>query len=218
MSGLGGFALGAAPIAGGALLGLAAGNLRGPDVRGAIKADMELLDKLPPEDVELRAALKQSIDQRIRSLIAGTEKSHELLEVAVDDVEIRIAGQRIELQHQAVRGPEVVGVEKGQHVAGRVVDSVVEGFGEALLLQAMVAHRRKRACDVGRAVRRRVVDDVDVERGMLLVQDAPHAFGEVTLAVVHGNDDADRWRGGTHRRTGVAIAAQSSSFGCGHPF
>ncbi|MFN8031992.1 MAG: hypothetical protein U0Q47_01710 [Mycobacterium sp.] len=82
MSGLGGFALGAAPIAGGALLGLAAGNLRGPDVRGAIKADMELLDKLPPEDVELRAALKQSIDQRIRSLIAGTEKSRELLEVA----------------------------------------------------------------------------------------------------------------------------------------
>ena len=82
MSALGGFALGAAPIAGGALLGLAAGNLRGPDIRGAIKSDMELLDKLPPEDVELRAALKQTIDRRIRDLIAGSEKSRELLEVA----------------------------------------------------------------------------------------------------------------------------------------
>lgn len=48
MSAISGFALGAAPIAGGALLGLAAGNLRGPDVRGAIKADLELLEKLPP--------------------------------------------------------------------------------------------------------------------------------------------------------------------------
>lgn len=82
MSAISGFALGAAPIAGGALLGLAAGNLRGPDVRGAIMSDFELLEKIPPEDVELRAALKQSIDRRIRGLIAGTEKSRELLEVA----------------------------------------------------------------------------------------------------------------------------------------
>lgn len=82
MSAISGFALGAAPIAGGALLGLLAGNLRGPDVRAMIKEDMELLDKLPPEDVELREALKLTIDRRIRDLIAGSEKSRELLEVA----------------------------------------------------------------------------------------------------------------------------------------
>ncbi len=40
------------------------GNLRGPDVRGAIKADLELLDQLPEENVELRARLRQSIDAR----------------------------------------------------------------------------------------------------------------------------------------------------------
>jgi hypothetical protein len=80
--GIADIALGAAPIAGGALLGVAAGNLRGPDVRGAIKDDIELLDKIPEENVELRAALRKSIDERIVDLIAATEKTRELREIA----------------------------------------------------------------------------------------------------------------------------------------
>ncbi|WP_445169768.1 hypothetical protein ACTXG7_10885 [Mycolicibacterium sp. Dal123E01] len=80
--GIADIALGAAPIAGGALLGVAAGNLRGPDVRGAIKDDIELLDKIPEENVELRAALRKSIDERIVDLIDATEKSRELREIA----------------------------------------------------------------------------------------------------------------------------------------
>jgi hypothetical protein len=80
--GIADIALGAAPIAGGALLGVAAGNLRGPDVRGAIKADIELLDTIPEENVELRAALRKSIDERIADLIDATEKSRELREIA----------------------------------------------------------------------------------------------------------------------------------------
>lgn len=82
MPGIAEIALGAAPIAGGALMGLAAGSLKGPDFRGMIKSDLELLDKIPAEDVELRAQLKASIDHRIRDLIATTEKSRELLDVA----------------------------------------------------------------------------------------------------------------------------------------
>lgn len=82
MPGIAEIALGAAPIAGGALLGIAAGTMKGPDIRGMIKSDMELLDKLPPEDVELRAALKASIDRRIHDVIVSTEKSRELLDVA----------------------------------------------------------------------------------------------------------------------------------------
>jgi len=82
MPGIAEIALGAAPIAGGALMGLAAGSMKGPDFRGMIKSDLELLDKLPPEDVELRAALKASIDRRIQNLIVSTEKSRELLDVA----------------------------------------------------------------------------------------------------------------------------------------
>jgi hypothetical protein len=76
-------ALGAAPIAGGALMGLAAGSMKGPDFRGMISSDLDLLDKIPPEDAELRASLKASIDRRIRDLIASTDKSRDLLDVAV---------------------------------------------------------------------------------------------------------------------------------------
>jgi hypothetical protein len=82
MPGIAEIALGAAPIAGGALLGVAAGNLRGPDFRGTIKADLELLDKIPEENVELRTALRQSIDERIDDLIATTQRGRELREIA----------------------------------------------------------------------------------------------------------------------------------------
>ena len=44
MPGFADIALGAAPIAGGALLGAVAGSLKGPDFRGMIKADLELLE------------------------------------------------------------------------------------------------------------------------------------------------------------------------------
>ena len=80
--GIADIALGAAPIAGGALLGIAAGTMKGPDIRGMIKSDLELLDKIPPEDTELRAALKSSVDRRIQDLIVSTEKNRELLDVA----------------------------------------------------------------------------------------------------------------------------------------
>ncbi len=65
MPGIAELALGAAPIAGGALMGLAAGSMKGPDFRGMISSDLDLLEKIPPEDAELRASLKASIDRRI---------------------------------------------------------------------------------------------------------------------------------------------------------
>lgn len=82
MPGIADIALGAAPIAGGALLGAVAGNLKGPDFRGMIKADLELLEQIPPEKTELRAALEQSIDGRIADLIVTTDKSRQLREIA----------------------------------------------------------------------------------------------------------------------------------------
>lgn len=82
MPGIADIALGAAPIAGGALLGAVAGSLKGPDFRGMIKADLELLEQIPPEKAQLRAALEQSIDARIADLIATTDKSRQLREVA----------------------------------------------------------------------------------------------------------------------------------------
>ena len=82
MSGLAGFAMAGAPIAGGALVGLLAGNLRGPDVRALIKEDQELLDRIPPEQVERRAELQRVIDIRIDDIIAGVDKSRSLVEMA----------------------------------------------------------------------------------------------------------------------------------------
>ncbi|OBF52046.1 hypothetical protein [Mycolicibacterium monacense] len=78
MPGIADIALGAAPIAGGALLGIAARGLKGPDVRGMIAKDMELLERLPEEQVELRARLRRSIDQRIEDLVTTAERSREL--------------------------------------------------------------------------------------------------------------------------------------------
>lgn len=82
MPGIADLAMGAAPIAGGALLGLAAGAFKSPDLRGAIQADMALLEKLPPEQVERRAALQRSIDLRIDDIVAAVEKNRQIREMA----------------------------------------------------------------------------------------------------------------------------------------
>ena len=74
MPGIAELALGAAPIAGGALLGAAAGSFKGPDVRAMIAKDMDLLERIPDDQPELKARLKASIDDRIDDLIAATEK------------------------------------------------------------------------------------------------------------------------------------------------
>ncbi|MDA2891381.1 hypothetical protein PDG61_10710 [Mycolicibacterium sp. BiH015] len=82
MPGIAELALAGAPIAGGALLGIAAGNLKAPDVRGMIAKDMDLLDRLPPDQVERRAELQRVIDLRIDSLIAAVDKNREMRELA----------------------------------------------------------------------------------------------------------------------------------------
>lgn len=82
MPGIAELALAGAPIAGGALLGIAAGNLRAPDVRGMIAKDMDLLDRIPEEQVQRRAELQRVIDLRIDTLIAAVDKNREMRELA----------------------------------------------------------------------------------------------------------------------------------------
>lgn len=65
------------------MLGVIAGNLKPPDVRALIVKDMDLLDRLPAEDVELRTRLKASIDERISELITAGERSREIREAAM---------------------------------------------------------------------------------------------------------------------------------------
>jgi hypothetical protein len=83
MPGIAELALGAAPIAGGALLGAAAGSFKGPDVRAMIAKDMDLLERIPDDQPQLKARLKASIDDRINDLVEATEKSRALREAAV---------------------------------------------------------------------------------------------------------------------------------------
>jgi anti-sigma-K factor RskA len=82
MPGLAGLAMGAAPIAGGALLAAAAGQLKGPlrtaDFRELIKQDQDLLKGIPPEQNSRRAELQRTIDERIDDLIAATDRSRSL--------------------------------------------------------------------------------------------------------------------------------------------
>jgi ABC-type antimicrobial peptide transport system permease subunit len=82
MPGFAELALSGAPIAGGALLGLAAGSFKGTDVRALIKQDMELLDKIPPDEVERRAELQRVINMRIDDLIAAVDKNREIRQLA----------------------------------------------------------------------------------------------------------------------------------------
>ncbi len=82
MPGLGELALGAAPIAGGALFGIAAGTLKPPDVRAAITKDLDLLDRLPAEETERRERLQESIGNRIDDLLTAAERSRNLRRAA----------------------------------------------------------------------------------------------------------------------------------------
>lgn len=82
MAGIAELALGAVPIAGGALLGIAAGSLKPPDYRAMITKDLDLLERIPPEQTQRRAGLQRSIDQRIDDLIESADKGKELRELA----------------------------------------------------------------------------------------------------------------------------------------
>jgi hypothetical protein len=64
------------------MLAIAAGQFRGPDYRGLIKQDMELLDRLPLEAATRRAELQRTIDARIDDLIDAADKSRALRRAA----------------------------------------------------------------------------------------------------------------------------------------
>jgi hypothetical protein len=80
--GIGQAAMGAAPVFGGAMLAIAAGQFRGPDFRGTIKQDMDLLDRLPPDATERRANLQRSIDDRIDDLVDAADRGRMLRKAA----------------------------------------------------------------------------------------------------------------------------------------
>ena len=83
MVGLGQIALNSAPVFGGLMLAVAAGQFRGPDYRDAIKQDMELLERLPAEAAQRRAELQRTIDARIDDLVDTTDRARALRKAAL---------------------------------------------------------------------------------------------------------------------------------------
>lgn len=83
MPGLGSVALGAAPVFGGALFGVAAGNFKGPDLRAIIKQDLDLLDRISPDQLERRAGLQRTIDGHIDDVVAAADRSRALRAAAL---------------------------------------------------------------------------------------------------------------------------------------
>ncbi len=78
MPGMAAMAMGAAPVVGGALLGAAVGNFRGPDLRDGIKQDLQLLEQIPESEAGRREALRRSINDRIDDLIAANDAARQL--------------------------------------------------------------------------------------------------------------------------------------------
>ena len=76
MAGLGALALGAAPLAGGVLLGGLAGKSGSnvPDLRAIILTELELLQRIPEDEVARRAALKRMIGEHINALLVAQRR------------------------------------------------------------------------------------------------------------------------------------------------
>ncbi|MEZ0364732.1 hypothetical protein ACAG26_13650 [Mycobacterium sp. pUA109] len=82
MPGLASIVMGTAPVAGGALLGVVAGNFKGPDIRAMIKQDLDLLDRIPEQQEQRRADLQRTIDGRIDDLVATFDRGRALRAMA----------------------------------------------------------------------------------------------------------------------------------------
>ncbi|MGO9153805.1 hypothetical protein [Mycobacterium sp.] len=83
VAGLGQIALNSAPVFGGAMLAIAAGQFKGPNYRGLIKDDMDLLDRLPPDAAARRADLQRTIDARIDDLVDAADRTRALRRAAL---------------------------------------------------------------------------------------------------------------------------------------
>jgi hypothetical protein len=65
------------------MLAIAAGQFRGPNYRELIKQDMDLLDRLPPEETKRRAELQRTIDDRIDDLVNIADRNRTVRKAAL---------------------------------------------------------------------------------------------------------------------------------------
>jgi hypothetical protein len=79
MVGVGALVTGVAPLAGGVLLGGMAGKSGPsvPDLRAIISSELDLLQRIPEDEVARRAAVKRMIGEHVEALLVAQEKSRE---------------------------------------------------------------------------------------------------------------------------------------------
>ena len=79
MVGVGALVTGAAPLAGGVLLGGMAGKSGPsvPDLRAVIISDLDLLRRTPEDQVARRAAFERMLGEHVEALLVAQEKSRE---------------------------------------------------------------------------------------------------------------------------------------------
>jgi len=77
MVGVGALVTGVAPLAGGVLLGGMAGKSGPsvPDLRGVIVSELQVLERIPEDEVARRAAFKRMIGEQVEALLVAQEKS-----------------------------------------------------------------------------------------------------------------------------------------------
>ncbi len=76
--------IGAAPVLGGLVLGVVIMSfLKKPDLRGPVKDDLDLLDRLPADQTHRRAELQRSINLRIDGLVASVDRQHALRDAVI---------------------------------------------------------------------------------------------------------------------------------------
>ena len=77
MVGVGALVTGVAPLAGGVLLGGMAGRTGPsvPDLRAFIISELDLLQRIPEDEVARRAAFKRMIGEQVEALLVAQEKS-----------------------------------------------------------------------------------------------------------------------------------------------
>ena len=79
MVGVGALVTGVAPLAGGLLLGGMAGKSgpSGPDLRAVIISELDILQRIPEDEVVRRAEFKRMIGEHVEALLVAQEKSRE---------------------------------------------------------------------------------------------------------------------------------------------
>ena len=116
----------------------------------------------------------------------------ELLDMAEDEIEVRIALHRRDLERELVGHPQVISVQVGDQRPLGLADAAVDRRGRA---RGRLAHaadpRRVRGRHANRPVGRPVVDHYHLGGSEGLREDALERLRKVALAVAHRDDDAD---------------------------